>query len=79
MFALSSGVEVLLHFGSTLQAAVISGWNPGRIELGGTEREFRATLGLDTYQTAKARGADMTYDDIVVYALEHLDALLEET
>jgi predicted ATPase/class 3 adenylate cyclase len=79
MFALSNGVEVLLQYGSTEQAAVISGWNPGRIELFGPEREIRATLGQESYQRAIAQGSDMTYDDIVSYALDHLDTVLQAT
>jgi len=88
---LSDGIEVLARAGCDELGAVVAGavGNPLRemyIALAGREHEsqeraiqaLRDRLGADRCAAVSARGAAMSYDEIVEYALAELDRLIAE-
>jgi predicted ATPase/class 3 adenylate cyclase len=74
-FALSCGVEVLLHFGYAEPAAVISGYGPARMTRTTPPRVLRAALDPDAYERAATRGGAMTFDEIVTFTVTQLDQI----
>jgi len=75
-FALTCGVEVLTQLGFSEPAAVVCGWNPGPLSRIAPQRVLRTVLGPEAYERAAQRGADMTFDEVVEFAIAELDRLL---
>jgi hypothetical protein len=89
---LSDGVEALARAGHHELGALVEGTVRGPlgamfITLGGPEQEsheqaiadLRSALGPERYGQLAARGASMTYEEIVEYALAELDRLIAES
>jgi hypothetical protein len=89
--AVNRGSEILGRLGHDELAAVLTGIVTGQFldtstvyQLFGREREeheavdaqVRATLGIDAYEAAIARGAAMTYGEMVVYLRHELKQIL---
>ena len=85
------GVYVLARFGHFEQAAVLAGalvdgplaelsHYPGVARTHGDRAlsPIEQALGADSYRVATARGAEMTYDEIVAFMLTEVDRLLAE-
>jgi predicted ATPase len=73
IFVMACAVEVLANLGYPEPAAVIAGWDPGRITRITPGPALRAALGAQEFEHATARGDAMSFDEVVAFTLGELE------